>query len=39
MSENKASSVFEDSIATFLSPIVGFLADDSVSEVMINGPS
>jgi pilus assembly protein CpaF len=39
MSESKASSVFEDSIATFLSPIVGFLADDSVSEVMINGPS
>ncbi len=38
MSGNKASSVFEDSIATFLSPIVGFLADDSVSEVMINGP-
>ncbi len=38
MSGNKASSVFEDSIATFLSPIIGFLADDSVSEVMINGP-
>ncbi len=38
MSGNKSSSVFEDSIATFLSPIVGFLADDSVSEVMINGP-
>jgi pilus assembly protein CpaF len=38
MSGNKASSVFEDSIATFLSPIVGFLADDSISEVMINGP-
>ncbi len=33
-----SSSVFEDSIATFLSPIVGFLADDSISEVMINGP-
>ena len=31
-------SVFEDSIATFLSPIVEYLADDSVSEVMINGP-
>ncbi len=38
MSVNKSSSVFEDSIATFLSPIVGFLADDSISEVMINGP-
>jgi pilus assembly protein CpaF len=38
MSSNKASSVFEDSIATFLSPIVGFLADDTISEVMINGP-
>lgn len=35
---NKSSAVFDDSIATFLSPIVGFLADDAVSEVMINGP-
>jgi pilus assembly protein CpaF len=31
-------SVFEDSIATFLAPIKDFLADDTVSEVMINGP-
>ena len=34
----KSNSVFEDSVATFLSPIIGFLADDTVSEVMINGP-
>ena len=35
----KDVSVFEDSIGTFLSPVVALLADDSVSEVMINGPS
>ena len=35
---NQSMSVFEDSIATFLSPIAQYLADDSVSEVMINGP-
>src|ERR1035437_7387845 len=34
----KSNSVFENSVATFLSPIVHFLADDTVSEVMINGP-
>ncbi len=34
----KSSTVFEDSIGTFLSPIVQYLSDDSVSEVMINGP-
>ncbi|MBC7396811.1 MAG: CpaF family protein [Bdellovibrionales bacterium] len=34
----KNSTVFEDSIGTFLSPIMKFLADESVSEVMINGP-
>jgi pilus assembly protein CpaF len=33
-----SDSVFDDSIKTFLSPIVAFLADDTVSEVMINGP-
>jgi pilus assembly protein CpaF len=38
MSDAKTNSVFEDSIGTFLSPIVAFLNDDSVSEVMINGP-
>lgn len=33
-----SKTVFEDSIGTFLSPISSFLADESVSEVMINGP-
>jgi pilus assembly protein CpaF len=31
--------VFEDSVATFLAPIQSLLADDSVSEVMVNGPT
>ncbi len=31
--------VFENSIATFLGPIAEFLQDESVSEVLINGPS
>jgi pilus assembly protein CpaF len=37
-SSSQSMSVFEDSIATFLKPIAIYLADDSVSEVMINGP-
>ncbi|MGE0616239.1 MAG: CpaF family protein [Bacteriovoracia bacterium] len=32
------SSIFEDSIATFLAPVKEFLDDDAVSEIMINGP-
>jgi pilus assembly protein CpaF len=31
--------VFEDSVGTFLSPVMEYLADDSVSEVLINGPN
>ena len=31
-------SVFDQSIATFLAPIKEYLADDAVSEVLINGP-
>ena len=30
--------VFEDSVATFLAPVAQYLADDSVSEVLVNGP-
>jgi pilus assembly protein CpaF len=37
-SPGSSQSVFEDSIQTFLSPITAYLADESVSEVMINGP-
>ncbi|MBT3979914.1 MAG: CpaF family protein [Bacteriovoracaceae bacterium] len=33
------STVFESAIKNFLAPIGDLLADDSVSEVMINGPS
>lgn len=32
------SNVFQDAIKTFLAPIGDLLEDDSVSEVMINGP-
>jgi pilus assembly protein CpaF len=31
--------VFADSIKTFLAPIAAFLEDESVSEVLINGPN
>ena len=31
--------VFEDSVGTFLSPVKPYLDDDSVSEVLINGPN
>lgn len=31
-------SVFEDSVASFLQPIKAFLEDDTVSEVLVNGP-
>ncbi len=30
--------IFEESVGTFLSPVLAYLADDSVSEVLINGP-
>ena len=31
--------IFEDSVATFLAPVKDMLADDSVSEVLVNGHS
>lgn len=31
--------VFEDSVGTFLSPVKEYLADDAVTEVLINGPA
>ena len=31
--------VFEDSVGTFLAPVKAFLADESVSEVLVNGPN
>lgn len=31
--------VFEDSVGTFLSPVKEYLTDDSVSEVLVNGPN
>ncbi|WP_127716369.1 CpaF family protein [Halobacteriovorax sp. HLS] len=33
-----SSSVFNDAISSFLAPIADLLSDESVSEVMINGP-
>lgn len=33
------SDVFKDSVATFLAPVKEFLNDDSVSEVLVNGPN
>tara|TARA_R100000656_G_scaffold27442_4_gene24053 strand:- start:274 stop:1404 length:1131 start_codon:yes stop_codon:yes gene_type:complete len=33
------SNVFQDAIKTFLAPIGDLLEDESISEVMINGPS
>lgn len=32
-------SVFEDSVATFLATVKAYLDDDTVSEVLVNGPS
>jgi pilus assembly protein CpaF len=31
--------VFEDSVGAFLSPVKSYLDDDSVSEVLVNGPN
>lgn len=31
--------VFEDSVGTFLSPVKDYLAEDAVTEVLINGPN
>ncbi len=36
--DEKNGGVFEDSIAGYLAPVKPYLDDDSVSEVMINGP-
>lgn len=32
-------SVFKDSLDTFLAPVKEFLEDDSISEILVNGPS
>lgn len=32
-------SVFETSVQVFLNPVLSYLKDDSVTEIMINGPS
>lgn len=34
----QVSSVFQDSVATFLAVVKQYLDDDSVSEVLVNGP-
>lgn len=32
-------SLFEDSLATFLSPLKAYLSDETVSEILVNGPN
>ncbi|MBN1516574.1 CpaF family protein [Candidatus Sumerlaeota bacterium] len=36
--EDKQKQMFQQSLQNFLAPIVPFLEDESVSEIMINGP-
>ena len=36
---DNSKSIFEDSVATFLATVKSYLEDDSVSEVLVNGPS
>ncbi len=38
MSDDNQLSVFEAAIQSFLGPIIPFLKDETVSEIMINGP-
>lgn len=33
------ASIFEDALASFLAPVQQYLKDDSVSEVLVNGPN
>lgn len=35
---NQTGSVYEDSVATFLSVVQEYLKDDAVTEVLVNGP-
>jgi len=37
--EAGGGNIFEDSLKSFLSPVAGYLDDDSVSEVLVNGPN
>ncbi len=37
-SDESTKSIFEAAVESFLSPIIQFYKDDSVSEIMINGP-